>query len=78
MVADAFGVKPKYRVLSRPVIWIAGLFDSTIRESFEMLYQSDSAYLFDSTRFSKAFKFEPTSYDEGIKRTALAYKSQVV
>jgi nucleoside-diphosphate-sugar epimerase len=78
MVADAFGVKPKYRVLSRPVIRIAGLFDSTIRESFEMLYQSDSAYLFDSTKFSKAFSFEPTSYAEGIKRTALACKSPIL
>jgi len=78
MVADAFGVKPKYRVLSRPVIRIAGLFDSNIRESYEMLYQSDSEYLFDSTKFSKAFGFEPTSYAEGIRRTALAYKSQLV
>jgi len=39
-----------------------------------MLYQSDSEYLFDSTKFSKAFSFEPTSYVEGIKRTALACK----
>jgi len=74
MVAKAFEVKPTYRVLSRPVIWIAGLFDSTIRESYEMLYQSESAYLFDSTKFSKAFSFEPTSYVEGTKRTALACK----
>jgi nucleoside-diphosphate-sugar epimerase len=78
MVADAFGVKPKYRVLSRPVIRVAGLFDSNIRESYEMLYQNDSEYLFDSTKFSKAFSFEPTSYVEGIKRTALAYKSPIV
>jgi nucleoside-diphosphate-sugar epimerase len=78
MVAKAFGVKPKYRVLSRPLIRIAGLFDSNIRESYEMLYQSDSEYLFDSTKFSKAFSFEPTSYAEGIERTALAYKSPIV
>jgi nucleoside-diphosphate-sugar epimerase len=74
MVANAFGVKPRYRVLSRPLIRIAGLFDSNIRESYEMLYQSDSEYLFDSSRFSKAFSFEPTPYVEGIKGTALAYK----
>ena len=78
LVAKAFGVKPTYRVLSRPVIRIAGLFDSNIRESYEMLYQSDSEYLFDSTKFFKAFGFEPTSYIEGIKRTALAYKSPIV
>lgn len=78
MVAKAFGVKFKYRVLSRPVIRIAGLFDSNIRESYEMLYQSDSKYLFDSSRFSKAFSFEPTSYVEGIKGTALACKSPIL
>jgi nucleoside-diphosphate-sugar epimerase len=75
LVAKEFGVEPKYRILSRPLIKVAGLFDSDIRESYEMLYQSDSAYLFDSTKFSKAFSFEPTSYAEGIRCTALAYKS---
>jgi nucleoside-diphosphate-sugar epimerase len=75
MVAKEFGVAPKYRVLSRPLIKIAGLFDSDVRESYEMLYQSDSEYLFDSTKFSKAFNFEPTTYAEGIKRTASAHRS---
>jgi NAD dependent epimerase/dehydratase family. len=75
MAANAFGVRPKHRVLSRPMIRIAGLFDSNIRESYEMLYQSDSEYLFDSTKFSKAFNFEPTSYVDGIKHTTLAYNS---
>jgi len=77
MVAKEFGVEPKYRVLNRPLIKIAGVFDSDIRESYEMLYQSDSEYLFDSTRFSKAFSFEPISYTEGVRRTASAYKSPI-
>jgi nucleoside-diphosphate-sugar epimerase len=77
MVAREFGVEPRFRVLSRPLIKVAGLFDSDIRESYEMLYQSDSEYLFDSTRFSKAFGVEPVSYAEGIRRTASAYKSPV-
>jgi nucleoside-diphosphate-sugar epimerase len=74
MVAKEFGVAPKYRVLRRPLIRLAGFFDSDIRESYEMLYQSDSEYLFDSAKFSKAFSVDPTSYIEGIGRTALAYK----
>ena len=77
MAANEFGVAPKYRVLSRPLIKIAGLFDSDIRESYEMLYQSDSEYLFDSKKFSKAFSFEPISYAEGVRRTASAYKSPI-
>jgi nucleoside-diphosphate-sugar epimerase len=77
MVANEFGVEPKYRVLNRPLIKVAGLFNSDIRESYEMLYQSDSEYLFDSTKFSKAYNFEPTCYFEGVRRTALAYKSPI-
>ena len=77
MVAKEFGVEPKYRVLSRPLLRVAGLFNSDIRGSYEMLYQSDSEYLFDSTKFSKAFNFEPTSYAKGIRRTASACKFQV-
>jgi nucleoside-diphosphate-sugar epimerase len=75
MAAKEFGVAPKYRILSRPLIRLAGFFDSDIRESYEMLYQSEAEYLFDSAKFSKAFTFQPTSYTEGIRRTASAYKS---
>jgi nucleoside-diphosphate-sugar epimerase len=74
MVAKEFGLEPKYRVLKRPLIRLAGLFDPDIRESYEMLYQNDSEYIFDSTKFSTAFGFEPTSYAEGVRRTALTYK----
>ena len=74
VVAREFGAEPRHRILSRPLIKIAGFFDSDVRQSYEMLYQSDSEYLFDSTKFSKAFGFQPTSYAEGIRATALAYK----
>jgi nucleoside-diphosphate-sugar epimerase len=76
MAAKEFGVAPKHRVLRPTLLRLVGLFDSNIRESYEMLYQSKYEYIFDSTKFSKAFKFEPTSYAEGIKRAAAAYKSR--
>ena len=52
------------------MIKIAGFFNSDIRESYEMLYQYESEYLFDSTKFSTAFNFAPTAYEEGIRRCA--------
>jgi nucleoside-diphosphate-sugar epimerase len=70
MAAKAFGVAPKHRVLSRPLIRLAGLFDSDIRESYEMLYQYASEYLFDSTKFERAFAFTSTSYEAGIAECA--------
>lgn len=78
MAADEFGVESRYRVLSRPLIKVAGLFNSDIRESYEMLYQSDSEYIFESTKFSKTFAFEPTSYAEGVRRTVLTCKKPIL
>jgi hypothetical protein len=44
-----------------------------VRESYEMLYQSEAPYLFDSSKFAAAFGFEPTSYARGVHLTAAAY-----
>ncbi len=65
MAASEFGVAPKYRVLSRPMLRLAGWFNPQVRESYEMLYQSDSAYLFDSTKFANEFGFAGTPYPDG-------------
>ncbi len=70
MAARALGVQPKHRVLNRAMLKVAGWFDETVRESYEMLYQSDSAYLFDSAKYARAFGFGGTSYHEGIRATA--------
>ena len=67
IAANAFRAEPNYRVLSRPLIKLAGFFNADIRESYEMLYQYDSEYLFDSTQFSTTFRFTPTSYEDGIR-----------
>jgi len=74
--AKEFGISPRYRVLSRSMIRIAGLFDSNIRESYEMLYQSDSAYLFDSSKFAKAYGFSGTPYQDAIRATATSFKER--
>jgi len=73
IAANAFGIESKYRVLSRPLIKLAGLFNADVRESYEMLYQYDCEYLFDSTQFSTAFRFTPTSYVDGIRGCATLY-----
>ena len=73
MVAGEFGVPPRYRLLRRPMVRMAGWFDRTIHETYEMLYQSEYDYVFDSAKFEKAFKFQPTPYAEGIRITAGTY-----
>lgn len=73
-VAKEFGVKPHYMVLPRWMIQMAGLFNGIIRESVEMLYQNDSDYLFDSSKFEKAFNFRSTPYSQGIRETVQSMK----
>jgi nucleoside-diphosphate-sugar epimerase len=76
MAASEFGVAPKYRVLSRPMLRLAGWFNPQVRESYEMLYQSDSPYLFDSTKFANEFGFAGTPYPDGVRVAADSYKGK--
>jgi len=72
--AGALGVEPRCTVVNKGMLRMVGLFNGVVRESVEMLYQSDSKYLFDSGKFEKAFDFQPTPYEQGIKETALSMK----
>lgn len=73
MAAAAFGVRPKYRVLGTPLLWVAGWFDQTVRESYEMLYQNAEPYIFDSTKFATEFGFAGTPYADGIRVASESY-----
>jgi nucleoside-diphosphate-sugar epimerase len=74
MAAKEFGADSKYRVLSRRMVRLVGVFKPVVREIYEMLYQNDSPYLFDSSKFAKAFGFSGTPYAEGIRATAASYQ----
>ena len=56
IAAHAFGTEPRHRVLSRPMIGLASFVSSDVRETREMLYQYDSEYVFDSTKFCAGFR----------------------
>jgi hypothetical protein len=55
---------------------LAGWFNPLIGESYEMLYQADSPYLFDSSKFAREFGFAGTPYPVGIRGTAASYRSK--
>jgi nucleoside-diphosphate-sugar epimerase len=75
LAANALGVRARHRVLRRPILKVAGWFDPLIAESYEMLYQSDSPYLFDSSKFTREFGFAGTPYAEGIRATAASLRA---
>jgi nucleoside-diphosphate-sugar epimerase len=71
--AESMGANGKYRVLSPLMIRVFGLFNRTVGELHEMLYQNDSPYLFDSSKYAQAFGFAGTPYADGIRTTAASY-----
>jgi nucleoside-diphosphate-sugar epimerase len=71
--AQAFGVPPRYRVLNKPMLKVVGWFNPLVGELYEMLYQNDSPYVFDSTKFARAFGFAGAPYPEGIRICAASY-----
>jgi nucleoside-diphosphate-sugar epimerase len=70
MAAKEMGVEPKYRVVGKAMVRLVGLINPVVGEIREMLYQNDSPYLFDSSKYAKAFGFSGTPYAEGIRATA--------
>ena len=67
MIAKELGVKPRIQVAPKYMVRIMGLFMPIMREMVEMMYQYESDYVFNSTKFEQRFKFTPTSYQDGIR-----------
>jgi nucleoside-diphosphate-sugar epimerase len=78
MVAEAMGVEAKVRLLRRPVMKMLGLFVPVMGEVAEMMYQNDSPYLFDSSKFNREFGLAGTPYAESVRATAEAVRSETV
>ena len=69
IAAKELNVKAKITVLPKLMIQMAGLFNPIIKESVEMLYQYDSDYIFDSSKFDNAFTFNKVLYADGIRNS---------
>jgi nucleoside-diphosphate-sugar epimerase len=75
LAAVEFGKDPgKLMVVSKIMLQMLGLFIPVLNESIEMLYQNRYDYLFDSSKFQKAFNQPLIRYPEGVKITAESMK----
>lgn len=74
IAAKVLNVKAQCTILSKWALRFIGLFMGEVRESMELLYEKDSDYLFDSSKFNKAFYFKTTSYKDGITETVKVMK----
>ncbi len=64
----------KIRVVGNFMLSILGYFSPMIKESQEMLYTWEEAYLVDHTKFETAFGSEVTSHEAAIKETVAWFK----
>lgn len=76
LAAKAFNVTSKHTILPRWLLQIVALFNPIVKESMEMLYQSEDDYLFDSSKFDQAFSFHTTTYAEGIAEIIKSLQKQ--
>ncbi len=74
MAVKELSVAPRYRVLNRRMVRLIGWFNPFVGEVYEMFYQNDSPYLFDSSKFARSFSFSGTPYAEGIRATAASFQ----
>ncbi|QXO18953.1 SDR family oxidoreductase [Vibrio ostreae] len=67
LAAGIFNVQPKYRVLKRWQLWLAGKFNPTVRDAAELLprYQTDNIFV--SDKFKRRFPdFAVTTFTQGL------------
>jgi len=77
LAAVIYKVEPKYFAVNKFFLWSYGLFNKNVMGTVEMYYQYNHDYIFDSSKFEKAFNVKPTSYEEGMKHLSeTLYKSE--
>ena len=67
LIAEEIDVEPKIQVIPKWMLQLMGLFNATIKEFPEMLYQNEMDYVFDSTKFEKRFGIQATTPAFGVK-----------
>jgi nucleoside-diphosphate-sugar epimerase len=68
------GTEPKLRAVPRWMVSLLAMFDSTMREVKEMLYQFEEDFVVDSSRFTRTFGLSATPIDDGIRATLEWYR----
>ncbi|WP_341835992.1 NAD-dependent epimerase/dehydratase family protein [Chitinophaga pollutisoli] len=76
LAAKEMGAKDGVFVLPKWLLKVFGWFNPFMREMFEMHYQDEFPFRFNSSRFEKHFHFTPTRYEDGVKATAQWFLQQ--
>ncbi|MEJ5962854.1 NAD-dependent epimerase/dehydratase family protein [Pedobacter immunditicola] len=68
--AKYMNTSAKVTVLPKWLLKMLGWFNPFLKEIIEMTYQDEYPFIFDATKFEKAFNYQPVPYEQGIKETA--------
>ncbi len=69
LFADEMKASDKYQVLPKWGLKLLGVFVPILREMYDMSYQYDRDYYFDSSKFNSRFNFTPTKNKIAVKQT---------
>jgi nucleoside-diphosphate-sugar epimerase len=69
MASELMNRPNKIQALPKFGVQLLGLFVPVLKEFVEMMYQYENDYIFDSTKFEKAFNLQATEYKVGIAET---------
>jgi len=68
LAANIFNAPPRFTKVNKLMLQALGLFTKAIGETAELYYQYQEDYIFNSDKFEKAFKVQPTPYLDGIQQ----------
>jgi nucleoside-diphosphate-sugar epimerase len=74
MVFAEAGIKPNFGAYSRIIMRLIAPFSPVVREALEVLYQFESAFVLDGSKFTRAFGFTPTPHAQAIAETVAWYR----
>jgi nucleoside-diphosphate-sugar epimerase len=69
LFAEEMKTSNQFQVLPSWGLKALGLFVPILKEMYEMRYQYDRDYYFDSSKFNKHFKYTPTTNKEAVRQT---------
>lgn len=75
MVYEALGTEASISAMSRALVNVIGLFNGTVRELKEMLYEFEEPFVVDHGKFASAFGNYATPLPEAIDKTIAWYRS---
>jgi nucleoside-diphosphate-sugar epimerase len=77
LAAAAAGLPvPGVSRVSKPMLYLAGLFIPPAREMIEMAYEFEEPYLLDSSKIERAFSLRPTPLEEALAGTVTWWRGR--